>query len=438
MRVFKSPVFFRFKSIILALIVVPWVTSCYNDPELIGKSLLPDDDLYSIKVDTSFKVSAYTVTLDSLFTYGSTYAIMGCVKNDVFGLTKSEFAFEVGVGNYKYFKENAFQKFPTPDSAFISFKLYDRFPASTSPLTFRLFELKDSLSTQNGFDSMEGKYHLYQISSTTYSGDSILKFYLPPVYTQNILRADSSVFMKDSTFKKFIKGYYITCDNLTSTGGAINRFLISTTKAGIGYYIYFHNVLNDSLTYKLAVNSSQPHANVIKHDYSLASAGSKIHNLNDTINQDSVFYLQGLGGVRGMLKLNDVAAWIQKMPVAIHKAELRIQMENNSNMPSDSSIKTIYFNMGRTYGYNSSTGLYYKPIYDYYISKVDYSSYFKPRKYYSFDITYQLQQLIKGKITQNSIYIEPESFTNSYSQTVLRSGRHSHPIKLIITYTKLN
>jgi hypothetical protein len=161
-------------------------------------------------------------------------------------------------------------------------------------------------------------------------------------------------------------------------------------------------------------------------NYNLANPSLKINHLNDTTFQDSVFYISGLGGPIGQLRLDDVKKWAEKMPVAINKAELRLEFEN---APVDSLISKILF-----FTDFNSKGLQFD---QYYIAKSASSKYNKAKKYFSYNISLHLQDLISGRITNNKIYIEPENTGYSPSYAILRSGSHSKRMKLIVTYTKL-
>ncbi len=62
--------------------------------------------------------------------------------------------------------------------------------------------------------------------------------------------------------------------------------------------------------------------------------------------------------------------------------------------------------------------------------------YSKSKKYYSFNITNHLQELLKNP-DNDAIYVEPSNAYERAGGAVLRSGSHSSRMKLIITYTKL-
>jgi len=67
------------------------LTSCYNEPGFLGNNLLPDQDIYMVKIDSSFKVSAYTLTKDSLNSFLASEGTLGYLNSEIFGSTKGSF-----------------------------------------------------------------------------------------------------------------------------------------------------------------------------------------------------------------------------------------------------------------------------------------------------------------------------------------------------------
>ena len=77
------------------------LSSCYNEPDFIGGNLIPSGDLTSVKIDTTFEVSAYTIKVDSVTSSDFLYGILGCLNSPIFGKTKSDFLTKVYLGTFK-------------------------------------------------------------------------------------------------------------------------------------------------------------------------------------------------------------------------------------------------------------------------------------------------------------------------------------------------
>jgi hypothetical protein len=172
---------------------------------------------------------------------------------------------------------------------------------------------------------------------------------------------------------------------------------------------------------------------VFEHDHSTASPATAILNLNNTTTQDSVFYLQGLGGTRGLIKLEGLSDWANKMPVIINRAELRIEPEQVpiSIFEPDSVFTEInIFKKNSANQYSAITDLqYYSGTFG--------GNYIKYKGYYSFNITNHLQEQLQSTTPNLDIYLEPRSRFARASQTILKTANNSKKIKLIVTYTKL-
>jgi hypothetical protein len=195
--------------------------------------------------------------------------------------------------------------------------------------------------------------------------------------------------------------------------------------------IHYTKTVEDSLvksTYVMLMNTFCTRYIHLEHDYTAANPALKINNLNDSVNQDSVFYVQGLGGVRGMIRLNDLKSWADSMPIAINRAQLIIERESHDAMPPDSLISTLTI-----YHKNDNK---ISLIDDYNLGSGVGGKYVRSKQHYSFNITLHLQKLINGDVEGDVLYLEPESYLKP-NTTVLRSGNHSGKMKLIITYTKL-
>ncbi len=70
-------------------------------------------------------------------------------------------------------------------------------------------------------------------------------------------------------------------------------------------------------------------------------------------------------------------------------------------------------------------------------SEVFGGKYIKSKNYYSFNITFYIQEILTGGNPDKVLYIEPYYTHTRANSVVLRSGSHERRMKLILTYTKL-
>lgn len=415
------------------------LSSCYNEPDFIGGNLIPQGDLASIKIDTSFELSAYTVKterVDSISSSGFTYATLGCLNSPIFGKTKADFLTKVLLSTTRGSKP-LFGTSPEIKSLTLSFSLNSFYGDKKTILNAKLYELKDTLSDYYYYYGLEPidkdvLYYPTQIGTAIYTGDTLLTFVIDNVIGQKILNADldSATVASNANFTNYFKGFYVTCDDIVGSNGVMYFFDFINTATTMKL-TYIKPDKTDT-TYTFSIGSTQPPAryNHFSHDYTQANPLYKIKNLDETEIQDSVFYVESLAGVKGLIKLDGIEEWLKKMPIAINYAELRIEPENYIGMPKDSTVDILYYSVDKrgltsTQDQNIASDQ----------SEPTYAKYNKAKKYYAINLTTHIQSILAGKVTDKSIYITPS--LASSGRTVLRSGSHSKRMKLIITYTKL-
>jgi hypothetical protein len=432
-----------FRHILTVIALTIGLNSCYNEPELLGGNLIPSTDLTKVKVDTSFEVAAYTVKTDSISTSGYQYAILGCATSNIFGQVKSDFLSEIYIYNIKDTLHLITPR-PVPDYLELTIRHNKTWGTNHKPINVKVYELSDSLSTHtynNGLVPVEGKYNPTLISMpTTYSGDSLLTIRLTSDFANKLINAPDSTFTSNLNFIKFMKGIFITSDEYSGPDGVLYYF-----DPYINLTLHYkkpkkNGTLIDTVFTYYSTNSLR--YNHFSHDYTKARTDLKINHLNsttlnDTIYQDSLIYIDGLGGVRGLIKLKGTKEWAKKMPIAINRAELRFDVQDHPDFVRDSLTPNLFYYY---YRYLNSAIItdYITNLDDYYFNgKINATKYSTPRKYYSIDVTFHLQNLLRGKHSKDYFFIEPSDFIARYRQGIIRSGKNSNRMKLVITYSKL-
>ncbi len=407
------------------------IISCSTEPDFLGENLIPNQDKIGLELDTSFVISAYTIASDTILTRGISKAHLGYIHDEIFGKTKADFLMQMKLPSLNF----SFGDSPVADSLILTFKLSRTYGDKTNPLVVKVHELIDSLSYDslyNVLGSLEGKFKPEILGQTTYYGDSLLKIKLDNELAQRLISLDSVTLSKQTNFVDYFKGLYITVDDLGLNQRSMYSFDLTSNTDFLK--LYYHNSEpedNDSLIFAYYSDVYTPRYNHFQHDYTLASPEKGIKFLNDTITQDSVFYLQGFGGVYGKLRLDGLTNWIDSMPVVINRAELIIERENSLLLPEDSILNSIAI---------------YMPIGEGQLSRIvdasSFSSTFggtfsQSKNYYSFNITLHLQQLLTGDLTEKWLILEPSNTLSEVNRAILRSGNHRRKIRLALTYTKL-
>lgn len=429
----------------LALVAIALsLSSCYNEPEFIGKNLLPISDLKSVKLDTSFEVSAYTVKTDTIPTGLYSTAVLGCYNSKIFGKTKADFLSQLLI---VFTTDTVLKKTsprPEPDSLILYMPLSRTWGTKNEAINVKVYELSDTLNYKiyyNGLASVDGKYYPTQINvPTIYKGEDTLKIRFTNEFAHKLINADTSELTSNAKFLKFMNGLYITSDDYNGPDGVLYFF-----KSGMLLKLYYDSheggVKHDTV---FTYGTGSGRYNHFIHEFNpTVRPDLQIQHFNDTTFQDSVFYISGLGGARGLIKLDGVSEWTKKMPIAINRAELRIDVQDHPDFPKDSIISPLLYYYNRDTdtsslkSYRATSAYDIISLYDYSITQVQTSKYNKAKKYYSIDVTFHLQNLLKGKIKRDYFYLEPNDFKVNYKEGIFKSGKNSNRIKLIITYSKL-
>jgi hypothetical protein len=406
---------------------------CISPPDFVGGDLIPQNDIFRVKTDTSFRLSAFTMPFDTVITMGFEEAMIGETFDGVFGRTKASFVTQIRLSVPGY----DFGINPQIDSAILYLKVKERF--GNEPLNIKVYQIGDSLQLDSIYNSLapaESWFTHTEIGSNLlnpYNGkDTYIKIPIYNNWAQSMLiNGDSASMADNKNFTKYIYGIYVTTQGNfpNHAKGMYNIDYLSTETRLAVYYKNDELEGDNPLVFACVLDANCRRFNHFIHDKSVANSQITM-TYNDTVStQDSVFYIQGIGGARGVIRLDDLFAWIDSLPIAINRAELRIEIEEHDNLPVDSVITNLllYKKVGNTY----------QNIVDYNLSPEFFGGrYSRNKKYYSFNITNHVQQQIKSSNPNNILYIEQRLTNRRANGAVLRSGSHSSRMKLILTYTK--
>lgn len=428
LKSFKSLGFI--KLLFISALSLGLFTQCYLPSDYLNNDSVPGQERLFVKTDTSFIVSAHTIEYDTAYIINFGEIVLGSINNNVFGRTKTSFMSELRLS----FKDHDFGDSPTVDSIFLFLRINGYYGNKSIPLTVNVYELSDSIqqdSLYSVFSPVTNMIHPTPIGTTTYHGESFLKVPISNEWANKLLLADSATMATQDSFSKYIYGLYVAAEYLNEPGKAMYYFNYTDVRNSLT--LWYTKTQADTavhVKFDYQFTAFTPRNMRIEHDKSTAVPSQAIIGLNDTITQDSVFYLQGLAGTKGVIKLLDIAAWADSMPIIINRAELQIEPETPSFFEQDSTLTPI--NIFKMYQKKLI------PISDLaFASSTFGGNYSKSRGYYSFNITNHIQDLLLEDSPDVNIYLESRSRYSRASQTILRSGSNSRRIKLIITYTKL-
>lgn len=453
---------------------------CNQDKFDAGIDLVPDSlRLNSSAIDT-FSVKGYTYdyTNDSVLTSGASKVLVGSYTDPVFGEVRASFVTQLLLSTSTTENSNVTKEDVVTDSLV----LYFRYPTSgmtnygdsLADLTIDIMKINKFLNFSDKFYHFDTPDDLMpeQIRSFTFNPTKIIddaEFFVDSVYqaeidsivdateegqvpdTANVEKSTPLALVSvklpntlmdeiynqldpsingTTTFVEQFNGFYFRPNAGASNGGiSIFNYIDSETKAVLYYRI-------DTVDYKynFGLNSSASRYNIFEHDY---TTGDILADLNNPESQeDTVMYIQGLGGLKTKIEFPYLNSIINQGLWAVNKAELIFPVESGTikdffPAPNSLIVKGIHAN-----GHDFFLDEYL--FYDQSNGTTSYLGTSYNENEYKFNITVYMQKVFKGEHENNGLFLSiPDEATNP-SRVVLKNGNlDSDKIKLKLTLTKL-
>jgi len=404
------------------------IFSCETDTD-IGYSILPENDILNINIIDTSSVSVFTISMDSVATNNVSTLLLGEYIDPIFGYSKASFVCEYGfVTSPKFTSSHVVDSavlYLVPDT--INLNHYGNFSNNQN---ITVYELENNL-----YDTT---YYSNYSPSTFLSGAIIgQKSYNPKVtdtlvaiklqntfaqkFTLNNLATDISI----DDFKSFFKGVYVASET-TGDDGAILKYKINTDAL---IKVYSHNGSTEyifNLTSNLATNIR---FNLFEHNYSSTEFYTTIGN--ETSTQDSVAYIQSMGGLQIKIMFPNIKKLKNLGDISINRAELIINVA-----PAMLTFESEYSVIDRMVltAYDPNDGSFFLSEY---ISGSTYRNVAINDGSYRFDIAGYIRDILDETIENNGLLLLPGFGSTDIKRSIITSGKHSDKMKLVISYTKL-
>lgn len=398
---------------------------CKKESNTIGLGVHPPEDKINVNFSDTTTLSVFTVCDDSVSSSNLSLNLLGSYIDPVFGDSKVEFLTQIRLPS-----DNVnFGNDLTVDSLILYLDYSGYYGDTTTQQEIKVYELIKDINDTTTYYSNFNVNEFYDTDELAYvsylpkPNDSVFAItFTNSTFIEkiNLLFSDSTNPVDNEAFLNIFKGLYISTDKVFSNGAIIYYNLLSSESKMTLYY-------NDSLSYDFVIDNECARINLFEHDYSSTSFYTHI---NDTTFEDSVVYIQSMGGVKAKIKFPFISNWLDSCAISINKAELVIKVENNTTdvyaPPSKLLLTEIIDDEG---------GI--ALLDDQFVSE-DYfdGNYDSESKTYKFNIARYIQQLIDGK-EDFGLYLFPADNRVSANRAVLTSGKHSNKMKLLITYSKL-
>lgn len=423
--------------------------SCKKSPETIGNNLISDNNFIGVLRTDTTSIVCHSYRDDSIGTKNVTSALLGSMKDPVFGTTEAGF--------YTQFRPSlAGQSFgdnPVLDSLALQLCISGYYGDTAALQTVRVYELADTLSSSESYygysevevntvDHANGypfrprpKTKIHIIGNDTIK-QAIVRIPLSQELGNYLLSLDTVAYSQPTYFKQYFKGLYLICDPI-GQDGAITYFNL-TNNAVTALQLYYHDASSPEnvMRYDYYITSSDVYFNHFDHDYNQGSP-EFVNQLEGQYSLgDSVIYLQTMGGVRAFIQFPNLTHWADSLDgsyIVVNEAKLVLPVSS-----LDSSCYTIPTKLVLV-GLNADNSTYILP--DYYEGS-DYfdGNYSSTKQSVSFRITEYVQSLIMGKNDNVGISLGINGASYNAHRLVIRGPKVSEgeKMRLEVTYSIVN
>ncbi len=428
-----------FKLRLLAMLgVAVFFLGCKDEKGILGLDVQPGSDKPGLGTIDNFSLITYTEREDSLRSDETQYSLLGAYHDDVFGISVASFYSQFLLeGTNVNFGTN-----PVLDSIVLTLDYVKIYGDTNSMQEIQVFELTEGIEkSEEYYTHFQGSFAASPIGSKSLAlraEDSLevldlsypghLRIPLDLAFGQSILNTADSNLTDNESFLSFFPGLYITVadTNPIVNSGAIVSLDVKNGLSGIR--LYYHNDENDSLEYQfIAPEGIAARIGTFSHNYN--SSPDISNALNDSTLGQQNTYIQGMSGLKTMLKIPNLQSLIDSGYVA-NQALLYIPISANSTdkyaAPENLSLAQVD---------TAGTSLFV-------IDQFEGSSHFGgslsgDESFYEFNITRHINQILNGSSPNYPIKILASGSVVNPNRAILGGAENGvDNIRLSITYTK--
>ena len=424
--------------------------SCKKSPETIGNNLISDDNYIAIYHTDTTEIVCHSY-LDSVATSNATNALLGAMKDPVFGNTEAGF--------YTQFRPSvagqSFGNNPVVDSLVLQLYLVGYYGDTMVVQTVNAYELTDSLSFHtnyynhstvptsnidhaNGYQFSPRPKTKVNIIGTDTVPQPIIRIPLSLELGNYLVNLDTTAYTRPDLFKQYFKGLYVTCAPVSLDGAISSINLTNNTYTLL--QLYYHNAAtpNKPMRYNYYVTSSDAYFNHIDHDYTQGSPEfvSQLLDNQEALGQ-STLYLQTMGGVRAKVFFPNLSHWADTLEgchLVVNEAKLILPVAvalTDSVYKAPSNFLLV--------GFSSDSTTYLLPDYLEGSSFFD-GTYHSSKQAVTFRITEYMQNMIMGKRENLGLSLGINGAAYNASRFVINGpdATDGEKMRLEVTYSIVN
>jgi hypothetical protein len=407
------------------------ISGCETKPNFIGSELVPSGDNFTVSFDSTEVILGYTRMGDSLIGSRKELQLLGSLIDPLFGFSKAGYVTQLASSS----NSGSFGSNPKADSVILTLHYEDFVGEGNLSQQIRVYEFMEFIRKDTSYytnQDITGLYRQPEIGQGWMTrDDSLINIRITDtIFINKFLQAEDSILDNTGYLQEMMYGFYITSDDVTTSGGIAS---IYPDAEGSSLQFYYANDSLDSLSQQYIFSSTYcQQFNLFTHDYT----GYPIEEfLADTSRNDSLLFVQSMAGVFPQIRFPGFQKWIDSMPVAINEAKLilpvadtNLTQQKSENFPSSLNLYMVQPD-GR-----------YSYVYDYVVAPESFGGDYEVISgAYGFTIKVQLQSFARGDVDNLEMIIRPSSGTTTVTQGVLNGWSEDFlkRIKLEITYTRL-
>jgi hypothetical protein len=314
--------------------------SCKKTPDTIGNNLIAESEYMDVYHTDTTAVVCHSY-LDSVNTTNPTSALLGAMKDPVFGTSEAGFytQFRFSVAG------QSFGANPVFDSLVLQLYITGYYGDTTTLQTVHVYELADTLSIHetyynhsevatlpvdhaNGYQYRPRPRTRVHIIGTDTVAQPIIRIPLSQELGNKLLSLDTAVYALPDLFKAQFHGLCVACSPV-GQNGAISSINLTNNEFTL-LQLYYHDAAmpGKPMRYNYYVTSADVYFNHIDHDYTQGSPEftSQVLDGQTEMGQQQV-YLQTMGGVRTYIKFPNLIHWTDTLDgchLVVNEAKLII------------------------------------------------------------------------------------------------------------------
>ena len=429
---------FFLKSTAVATILVSAFFFGCNKDDGAGLGIIPEDKLIVLEASDTIEIKSYTYRIDSITTSGVSSVLLGSYDDPIFGKTQAGFVIQITPGSIDGFGEDAVADSMVLSLRYASDSLVPIYGDQSKLMNFIAQEIHTELHSDSSYYNnhrIEWLNPIEELVNTTFTPEdgrndtSVLSVHLDQLFAKRIIddydKWNDIVEPTDTFFTDYFNGMYIKSNEIPYAG-SISTFSIFDGLSEV--ILYYHNS-KDTLELSFSISQTSPRFNLFDYAHDVPS----FPNLdNPEIQEDSVLYLQGLGGLKVKIEIPVLDKLKEEGNWAVNRAELVLPVEDKLLTLEDTYAAPLSTSI---YGINDDGDLQFLPDY---IGATGYLGVSYTDNSYIYDLTFIIQQILSGSVENNGFFLFPAANTTNPSRVVLTGPKHSNRMKLILTMRKLN